>query len=158
MITLKANWFDSMNPELLTQTGFSSSSIRLLIKPMVRTEPAVSNSGIHRFVTLFPALLTALLLYASNMRCMLIEDLIHAEFFSCTTKLEQVKEILWAGCRGRGALMIKKNCPDLIEGSFFVRICFRIVKIQNQINKVRDIKWLLFCPHLHRVLATTTYV
>lgn len=58
-----------MNPELLTQTGFS------------RTEPAVTNSGIHRFVTLFPALLTALFLYAGNMRRMLIENLIHAEFF-----------------------------------------------------------------------------
>lgn len=105
-----------MNPELLTQNGFS------------RTEPAVTNSGIHRFVTLFPALLTALFLYAGNMRRMLIEDLIHAEFFSCTAKLEQVKEILWAGCRERGGAYNKKYCPDMIEGSFFVRICFRIVK------------------------------
>ena len=86
-----------MNPELLTQTGLTQTGFS-------RTEPAVTNSGIHRFETLFPALF----LYAGNMRRMLIEDHIHAEFFSCTAKLEQVKEILWAGCRGRGGAYNKK--------------------------------------------------
>lgn len=90
-----------MNPELLTQTGLTQTGFS-------RTEPAVTNSGIHRSETLFPALLTALFLYAGNMRRMLTEDLIHAEFFSCTAKLEQVKEILWAGCRGRGGAYNKK--------------------------------------------------
>ena len=66
------------------------------------------------------------------------------QFFSCTAKLEQVKEELcgW-GAGGGVAFIIKRNCPDMIKGSFYVRICFRIVKIKNQINRVRDIKWLL---------------
>ena len=82
-------------------------------------------------------------LYPSNMQRMLIKDLIHAQFFSCTAKLEQVKEGLCGrGAGGGVAFIIKKNCPDMIKGSFYVRICFRIVKIKNQSNKVRDIKWL----------------
>ena len=45
----------------------------------------------------------------------------------------------------------------MIKGSFCVRIYFRIVKIKNPINKVRDIKWLLVLIYIESWQQLPTY-
>ena len=62
--------------------------------------------------------------------------ILFTQFFLCTAKLEQVKEGLCGrGARGGVAFIIKKNCPDMIKVSFYVRIFFRIVKIKPESNQ-----------------------
>ena len=41
------------------------------------------------------------------------------------------KRLCGRGVGGGVALIIKTNCPDMTEGSFYVKIDFRIVKINN---------------------------
>ena len=75
------------------QTGFSSESIRLMIKPSVPTEPAIQSTRL---------LGLGLKLYPSNRPRMLECMRDYCRVFFKYARIEKAKEILLAGCNVSG--------------------------------------------------------